>query len=198
MIAKYNQSEGIRGEACKELKISSYESSTPKTSFAFVKFASSDERTPQDHGNNFRNWLREQRAIPTNSKEGEGVVWSAPCRPEHERQTRSVLNQARAHLHILREKTLGLPKEYSFCEEASEIIGGSYKEGRECVTWRDRIIATLADPGGAKTVHWNIAAILDVVGADFRTRGIEFNETIFSNGWKEFQSQGEKNRQKQF
>ena len=174
IIVQYNSAEGIENDPQKHLTIASLETSQPKASYAFVKFLATDSRTAQDQGFQFRSFLKEQTIVAIGSEADATSLWSAQCRPEHERISRSILNQGRAWLHQVREQKLVLPKHYEWLGEDSEIIGGSYKEGKESITLRQRVVATLSEPAGVKTLHWNWEAVANIIGKDFATAKIHF------------------------
>ena len=173
-----------------KLEIASYESSMPKASYCFIKFLAVGSRSASDQGHSFRLWLRQKGIIAVGSESQK--LWSNVCRPEHERANRSLLNQARAFLHTKREKDLNMDKEYDWLGEPTQVIGGSYKEGEESVTWKEVVIATVTNPDGVKDVTWAWDSLAKTLQKEYDTAKRKFDIELFKSEWKEFLEENDK------
>ena len=175
-----------------KLMIDSYESSMPKASYCFIKFVAVGGRSASDQGHSFRIWLRQNGVIAAGSDSQK--LWTNVCRPEHERANRSLLNQARAFLHTKREKELNMDKEYDWLGELTQVVGGSYKEGEESITWKETVIATVTNPEGVKCVTWAWDSLCKTMKAEYEAVRKCFDLDAFKRDWKDFQEENEKEK----
>ena len=167
--------------------------SAPRASYAFIKFKASANRSSQDFGYEFRKYLLNSNYTPIGADSGK--IWTSQCRPEHERATRSVLNTGRAFCHSLREEC-GLGKYYSFLDEETEVIAGSYKDSKESITWKGQLIATLTLIEGVKSIHWTDRAA-SILAPDFAAKGLTLDEDSFRQKWRAFLQEAESRKTKQ-
>ena len=79
-----------------------------------------------------------------------------------------------------------MPKTYVWLEESTDVVGGSFKETKESITWKGKIVATLAEPAGAKAVHWSQLGVEAVIAPDFKKAKVAFTWELFQKCWQEF------------
>ena len=102
IILEFNIQQSVADNPDLKIAIATFEVSTPKASYRIIRFQETNDHSPQTHGYAIRNFLRDRGYVPVDAEGGS--LWASQCRPEREREFRSLLNQARAFLHDIREQ----------------------------------------------------------------------------------------------
>eukprot|EP00930_Biecheleria_cincta_P098328 TRINITY_DN89998_c0_g1_i1.p1 TRINITY_DN89998_c0_g1~~TRINITY_DN89998_c0_g1_i1.p1 ORF type:complete len:543 (-),score=93.12 TRINITY_DN89998_c0_g1_i1:139-1767(-) len=160
-----------------KVKIVALDVMQPRANYAFIKFEADSEsgKSSQQVAYVVKSWLIRH---PQKTVGSEKTIWTQPCRPEHERQARGILNSGRAFLHTIREE-LKMEKIYEYLGEAVPVISGSYKAGKESITWKSDLIATIVEPSGIKQIEWHTANVVK----NFQGCFAHFNIEFFNKKW---------------
>ena len=87
---------------------------------------------------------------------------------------------------------MNLDKEYDWLGEPTQVIGGSYKEGEESITWKEVVIATVTNPDGLKTVTWVWESLTRTLQKEYEAVKKKFDTDLFKSEWKEFLEEADK------